>query len=80
MKAIHVLAISTLTFTSAALAGQPNGRDSYYAESTASFPAARTAAVPAPGNGRASVYASELPAPTPRTQVQVVGEIRPGRA
>ncbi len=80
MKAIHVLAISTLTLTSAALAGQPNGRDSYYAESAATFPAARSAAVPAPGNGRASIYANQLPTPTPKTQVQVVGVIRPGRA
>jgi hypothetical protein len=59
--------------SSSALAGQPNGRDSVFAAPDGSFPSAN-AARETGGNARGSVYASDLPAPTPRTDV---GEVNP---
>jgi hypothetical protein len=32
------------------------------------------------GNGRGSVYAADLPAPTPKDQVRIATTFKPGRA
>jgi hypothetical protein len=32
------------------------------------------------GNGRGSVYAADLPAPTPKERVQIAVTLKPGRA
>jgi hypothetical protein len=66
------LVVAMLASTSA-LAGQPHGRDSVYAAPEGSFPSAKATRA-ATGSGRGSVYASDLPAPTPRTDV---GEVTP---
>jgi hypothetical protein len=64
-----------------ASAGQTFGRDSVYADARATFPSAKSPAAPAVArSGRGSVYAHELPAPTPKEQVKFVGTIKPGRA
>ncbi len=74
-------AVIAALFAGSAFAGQPAGRDSFYAEASASFPSAHAAAASAPSReGRASVYASELPAPTPHGNVNVVVAVKPGRA
>ncbi len=79
-KRLSFAVIATL-FASSAFAGQPTGRDSIYAEATASFPTAHASAVTAPSReGRASVYASELPAPTAKGDVKVVAAPKAGRA
>jgi hypothetical protein len=67
------LGIAAALFASAsAFAAQPNGRDSVFATGESSFPSAKAARA-AIGNGRGSVYAADLPAPTPKT---AVGEIK----
>ena len=68
--------------SSAFAGGQTFGRDSVYADARSTFPSAKSPApVTAAGrDGRGSVYATELPAPTPKEQVRVVGNIKPGRA
>ena len=66
------IAAAALFASSGAFAGQPNGRDSVYAAPGASFPSAQVARAH-DGNGRASVYAADLPAPTPKT---AIGEIK----
>ncbi len=68
-------ALALLASTSA-LAGQPFGRDSVYA--APGSPVTKVAAAK-PGNGRGSVYAADLPAPTPKDQVIAV-TFKPGRA
>lgn len=88
MKLIGLTAaFALLASTTVYAQQQPFGRDSVYTPPDgASTPAqvgtstgaarARTA----PGNGRGSVYARNLPAPTPRDQVTVRGPLKPGRA
>jgi hypothetical protein len=61
-----------------AWADQPAGRSSVYAPPSA-VNTPRKAEKAEPGNGRGSVYARDLPAPTPRDQTQAL-VIRPGRA
>ncbi len=79
-KQIGFVVVAAL-FATSAFAGQPAGRDSFYAEAGASFPSAKTAAAATPArNGRGSVYASELPSPTAKDQVNVAVAAKPGRA
>ena len=73
-------AVAAALFTStSAFADQPSGRDSVYATPGASMPSAQVAKTRT-GNGRGSVYASDLPAPTPKDSIRVVTTFRPGRA
>jgi hypothetical protein len=73
MNATKMIAVAAALFaSSAAFAAQPAGRDSVYADPGVSVPGAK-AAKAAPGNGRGSVYAADLPAPTPKT---AIGEIK----
>jgi hypothetical protein len=79
MNATKMIAIAAALFaSSAAFAAQPTGRDSVYADPGISIPGAK-AAKAAPGNGRGSVYATDLPAPTPKTAIGEV-KVRFGRA
>lgn len=72
------LAVALLGST-AAFAAQPNGRDSVYADAGSST--ATSIKGPALTRmGRASVYAADLPAPTPKDRVRVAGTLKPGRA
>ena len=77
------LAAALLASASAAFAGgQAFGRDSVYATPGSSVPSAKSSApvVTVKRDGRGSVYAQDLPAPTPKDQVRVVGTVKPGRA
>jgi hypothetical protein len=58
-------------------ADQPSGRSSVYAKPGATSTPPRIEKAQA-GNGRASVYARDLPAPTPRDRVVAV-PLKPGR-
>ncbi len=79
-KQIGFVVVAAL-FAASAFAGQPSGRDSFYAEAGASFPSAKTTAVSTKGrDGRGSVYASQLPNPTGKDQVNVAVVARPGRS
>jgi hypothetical protein len=73
------LAIASALFASTAFAAQPNGRDSVYAAAGATLPAAKATQVHA-GNGRGSIYAADLPAPTPRPAAIADVPLKPGRA
>jgi len=70
---------AALLGSTAAYAGQPNGRDSVYAAAgpTTTSPVKGPAVTRA---GRASVYAADVPAPTPKDQVRIAVTPRPGRA
>ena len=76
---------ATLTLAAAlfaatsAFAGQPNGRDSVYATPGVTLPSSKVAKA-IPGNGRSTVTAYELPAPTPKDKSNFAGTLRPGRA
>ena len=76
-KLITLGAAFALLASTSALAGQPFGRDSVYAAPNS--PTTKVAAAK-PGNGRGSVYASDLPAPTPKDQVRIATTFKPGRA
>jgi hypothetical protein len=71
-KLMNLTLAAALFASASAFAGQPNGRDSVYAASGSSFPSAKVTRATS-GNGRGSVYAADLPAPSPRT---AVGEIK----
>ena len=71
-KLISMTLAAALFASTSAFAGQPNGRDSVYAAPDASFPSANAART-TNGNGRGSVYASDLPAPTPKS---AIGEVK----
>jgi hypothetical protein len=73
-------AIAAALFTAtSAFADQPFGRGSVYANPGATFPTAKVAKA-IPGNGRGTVTAYELPAPTPKDKVNVAETIRYGRS
>lgn len=72
-------AIATALFATGASAGQPTGRDSVYATPGTTFPSAK-AAKAVPGNGRGTVTALELPAPTPKDKVNFAETARYGRS
>ncbi len=81
MNAKQIGFVVAALFATSAFAGQPSGRDSFYAEAGASFPSAKTTAAAAPArDGRGSVYATQLPAPTSQGNVNVVAAAKPGRA
>jgi hypothetical protein len=71
-KLISLTLAAALFASTGAFAGQPNGRDSVYAAPDAGFPSAKVARATS-GNGRGSVYAADLPAPTPKT---AIGEVK----
>jgi hypothetical protein len=77
--AIRFTLAGALLSSTAAFADQPFGRDSVYA--TAGTVA--TAAPKGPAlarSGRSSVFAYDVPAPTPKDQVRIAVAIKPGRA
>jgi hypothetical protein len=77
---LTALAIVTALLVSAdVFAAQPTGRDSVYAASASTLPSAKVAQ-PHAGNGRGSVYAADLPAPTPRSAEIGAVTSKPGRA
>jgi hypothetical protein len=80
MKLVGVGAALALLASSTVCAQQQSfGRGSVYAiPGAASAPA--KAARATSGNGRGSVYAPDLPSPTPRDRVIVKGPFKPGRA
>jgi hypothetical protein len=72
-------ALALLASTTALCADQPSGRSSVYATpGKSSLPPAKVSKT-VPGNGRSSVYARDVPAPTPRDSVVVTGPLKPGR-
>jgi hypothetical protein len=71
-KLISLSIAAALFASTSAIAAQPNGRDSVYAAPGASFPSAKVATSRS-GSGRGSVYAADLPAPTPKT---AIGEVK----
>ena len=71
-KLISLSIAAALFVSTSAMAAQPNGRDSVYAATGTSFPSAKATQAHT-GNGRGSVYAADLPAPTPKT---AVGEVK----
>ncbi len=73
-----LVAIALALFATSAVAGQSTGRDSVYAAPGATFPSAQSAKA-APGNGRGTVTAYDLPAPTPRDKANFAETTRPGR-
>ena len=73
-------AIAAALFAStSAFADQPFGRGSVYATAGTTFPSVK-ADKGIPGNGRGTVTAYELPAPTPKDTVNVAETIRYGRS
>jgi len=76
-KLITLGAAFALLASTGALAGQPFGRDSVHA--APGSPTTKVAAAK-PGNGRGSVYATNLPAPTPKDRVRIAVTFKPGRA
>ena len=77
-KLTSLFAAFALLASTSAFAGQPFGRDSVHA-APGSSPTAKVATVKA-RSGRGSVYAADLPAPTPKDQVRIAVTSRPGRA
>jgi hypothetical protein len=79
-KLTRLTLAAALLSATGAFADQPFGRDSVYSAAGAST-TSRTGAVSAvAGNGRGSVYAADLPAPTPKERVQIAVTLKPGRA
>lgn len=78
-KLISFTVAAALLASTSAFAGQPSGRDSVYAAPGVSIPGAQ-AAKTYTGGGRGSVYASDLPAPTPKESAKVAVNFRAGRA
>ena len=77
--AISLTLAAALLGSASAFAVQPFGRDSVYAASgpVTHSPAKGPAAT---RDGRASVFASDVPAPTPKDKVQIAVALKPGRA
>jgi hypothetical protein len=73
------LGIALALASTSAFAGQPFGRDSVYAAPGSTHSGTKVAAAKA-GNGRGSVYASDLPAPTPKDKVRIAVVSKLGRA
>ena len=71
--------VTALIVSSDVFAGQPAGRDSVYATPGSTLPSAKVAQAHA-GNRRGSVYAADLPAPTPKPAAIGAVTFRPGRA
>ena len=79
-KLTRLTLVAALLSATSAFADQPLGRDSVYAAAGAST-ASRTGSVSAvAGNGRGSVYAADLPAPTSKERVRIAVTLKPGRA
>ena len=76
---VVLLAIAALG-SSGARAGQAYGRDSVYVSPSVTLPAAKVTWTPPVRQGRGSVYAFELPAPTPKGTVQAAAGTRFGRS
>jgi hypothetical protein len=72
-KLISLTIAAALFAATSASAGQPNGRDSVYTTPGSSFPSAKAVRT-VPGNGRGTVTANDLPAPTPKPTA--VGEVK----
>jgi hypothetical protein len=70
---------AALFAATSAFAGQPHGRDSVYANPGVTLPSAKVAKT-SPGNGRGTVTAYDLPAPTPKDKSNFAASPRPGRA
>ena len=78
-KLISLGAVLALVSTTVC-AHQPGGRSSVYVDPNAPGTSAKVDTTqPAAGGGRGSVYARDLPAPTPRDRVHAV-VLKPGRA
>ena len=78
-RAISFTLAAAVLASATAFAGQPNGRDSVYAEPSPST----TGASGGPAvtrAGRASMYAYDVPAPTPKDKVELAVTLKPGRA
>ena len=73
------LAAALLCATSA-FADQPFGRGSVYAAAGTGSSRKPGPVTAANGNGRSSVYAANLPAPTRKERVQLAAPLKPGRA
>jgi hypothetical protein len=78
-KLISLTIAAAVFASSGAFAGQPNGRDSVYATPGVTLPSAKVAKAHV-GNGRGTVTAYDLPAPTAKDKVNFAGTIRPGRS
>jgi hypothetical protein len=76
---LATLTLAAAVFATGAFAGQPNGRDSVYANPGVTLPGAKVVKIH-PGNGRGTVTALDLPAPTPKDKVQFTESVRPGRS
>jgi hypothetical protein len=79
VRLIGFSAAFALLASTTVCAEQPFGRGSVYATPGASRAPAKVARAQ-PGNGRGSVYAKNLPPPTPRDRVTFRGPLKPGRA
>lgn len=71
---------AALLGSTSAFAGQSFGRDSVYAPPGASTGTPSKAVTAITRAGRGSVYAYDLPAPTPKGQVKFTVMFKPGRA
>jgi hypothetical protein len=78
VRAAGLSAAIALLVAAPVCANQPSGRSSVYASPGRAHTPPKIGKA-APGNGRSSVYAHDLPAPTPRDRVQAL-VIKPGRA
>ena len=78
-KLLSFAVAAALFASTGAFADQPNGRDSVYAKAGSTFPSAKVAKA-IPGNGRGTVTAFELPAPTPKDKVNFAETPRYGRS
>ena len=79
-KLTRLTLAAALLSATGAFADQPFGRDSVYAAAGTSSSRNPGPVTAANGNGRSSVYAADLPAPTPKDRVQIAGTLKPGRA
>ena len=77
-KLISLTIAAALFASTSAFADQTNGRDSVYAAAGATLPSAKVTRTHT-GNGRSTVYAADLPAPTPKTAIGEV-KVKFGRA
>ena len=71
---------AALLGSTSAFAGQSFGRDSVYATPRASTGTPSKAVTATTRAGRGSVYAYDLPAPTPKGQVKITVIFKSGRA
>lgn len=71
---------AALLGSTSVLAGQPFGRDSVYAASGGSAGTPSKAVTATSRAGRGTVYAYDLPAPTPKAKVKITVIFKHGRA